>query len=97
MLSELVEVAQKTFNNREDSGELTKKMAQVLLTMNREKGDGRKGNQKGRGARPGDKRPRRSGLGKNECACWKGEGHWKNESPQRPQGRPAPVLVKEVD
>ncbi|KAK1342261.1 hypothetical protein QTO34_015017 [Cnephaeus nilssonii] len=42
MLSELVEVAQKTFNNREDAGELAKKMAQVLLTMNREKETGGK-------------------------------------------------------
>lgn len=94
-LSELVAIAQKVYDQREDpvktTQELTQKMAKVLLAK---EGKDRKG-----GPRRGKGNGRKS-LGKNQCAYCKEEGHWKKDCPQLKEKKtksPVPVLVEEVD
>lgn len=70
-LSELVAVAQKVFDQREDPAkttqELTQKMAKVLLAREE---------QPRKGAKGGSKKNQRAGaLGPNQCAYCKEEGH----------------------
>lgn len=101
-LSELLAVAQKVFDNREDPAkatlELNKKMAQVLLAReigNREE-RGRYVREKGQ--MKGKDKPLR-GLRKTQCALCKEEGHWRKECPKRKEeegkrmGKEAPLLV----
>ncbi|XP_060030176.1 uncharacterized protein LOC132533385 [Erinaceus europaeus] len=102
-LSELLAVAQKVFDNREDPAkatlELNKKMAQVLLAReigNREE-RGRYVREKGQ--MKGKDKPLR-GLRKTQCALCKEEGHWRKECPKRKEeegkrmGKEAPLLPR---
>lgn len=95
-LSELLAVAQKVFDQREDpvktTSRLTQQMAKVLLAQEGEKNK----NQEGRKEPRKRQRPK---LGKDQCAYCKEEGHWKRECPKRPKAEapPAPVLVEEED
>ncbi|AGV92852.1 gag protein [Galidia ERV] len=98
-LSELVAIAQKVFDQREDptktTQELTQRMAKVLLAREEQ---ANQGNKRGPNRQPGKKG--RTALGKNQCAYCKEEGHWKREYSKRPregEGHPTPVLVKETD
>lgn len=90
-LSELVAIAQKVFDQREDptkaTHELTQKMAKVLLA--------REGRPEGRGNKKTPQGKKRVPLGKDQCAYCKEEGHWKKECPKL-KGNAAPVLFEET-
>lgn len=92
-LSELVAIAQKVFDQREDptkaTHELTQKMAKVLLAQ-----EGR-AETKGKGNRKTPQGKKRAPLGKDQCAYCKEEGHWKKDCPKL-KGGAAPVLVEET-
>ena len=99
-LSELVEIAQRVFNNRDEVDiAQTKKMIKVLLaTMQgvEPKGLPRKG--RGREQAPrANNGPRRAGLEKDQCAYCKKKGHWKNERPEKGQApeKKAPFVLFE--
>ncbi|KAK1346709.1 hypothetical protein QTO34_000569 [Cnephaeus nilssonii] len=92
-LSELVKVAQKVFNNREDqTANLNTRMAKVFLAINEGKGQQREMGRKGWEKRGQNQKTR---LWKNQCAYCKKEGHWKRECPEWPGNEEAPVLVEE--
>ncbi|XP_045386557.1 uncharacterized protein LOC123629763 [Lemur catta] len=99
LLSELVEIAQKIYNNREGSEVVqSKKMAKILVAamgnsqnlcadMNKTK--------KGRHPKKG-----RSDVGPNQCAYCKEYGHWKKDCPllqQKKGDQPALVLAEETE
>lgn len=80
--SQLVEIAQKVYNDRDTPGDKQdKRTAQVVVAALRgtgptERDHPKKGNvRKGQDDRPG------SQLGKNQCAYCKKEGHWMQECP----------------
>ena len=79
VISELVEIAQKVFQNRDSEGENQKWNRKIKQTVIAEISATNPGphteRQKIRGARPP--------LGKNQCAYCKEIGHWKNECPKR--------------
>nr|AGV92855.1 gag protein [Echidna ERV] len=88
-LSELVAIAQKVFDQREDptrtTYELTQKMAKVLLAREGHSESRRRGGRSGQKRLP---------LGKDQCAYCRENGHWKRDCPKL-KGDAAPVLVEE--
>ncbi|KAK1345518.1 LOW QUALITY PROTEIN: hypothetical protein QTO34_007976 [Cnephaeus nilssonii] len=78
-LSELVEVTQKVFNNREDQTD------NLNIRWQRDSNEGPEEKNSRR-----EDRTKRPGWGKNQCAYRKKEGHWKRECPERPGNEAAP-------
>lgn len=94
LLSELVEIAQKVYNNRESPSVMqSKKMAKVLVTtMGNSQNSSREKSRGGRFPRRG-----RGDLTPNQCAYCKEYGHWKKDCPllqKKGEGQPTPVLVE---
>ena len=102
-LSELVEIAQKVFNNRGSQEERQKK--QILTRVVAAVLDAREGRGPRTpkefwfGQKKKDKQRVKVSLGKNQCAYCKQEGHWKKYCPNLAQGktRPPQVSVMGVD
>ena len=105
-LSELVEIVQKVFNNRDSQEERqTKKLTQVVAAVL----DARKGRGpqvpiefwSGKKKKTKQKQVSwvRAPLGKNQCAYCKQEGHWKKDCPNLAQRktRPLQASIMEVD
>ncbi|XP_045393810.1 uncharacterized protein LOC123628223 [Lemur catta] len=92
LLSELIEIAQKFYNNREDPETAhSKRMAKILISamVKQEKYKTEKGK---RPKRPeGNTRRRKTSLSRDQCAYCKEHGHWKNECPHRKQEVAKPV------
>ena len=100
-LSELVKIAQRVFNNRDEVDiAQTKKMTKVLLaTMQGAQPKGPPGKGRGQEQAPrANNRPRRVGLEKDQCAYCKKKGHWKNECPEKGQApqKKAPLILSRM-
>ncbi|XP_044840050.1 uncharacterized protein LOC123346638 [Mauremys mutica] len=83
-IEELLEIAMKVYDRRDD--EERKKKARVLALALREGNEEKGGKAKGRSGPPSKGKGKGPRLGRNQCAICKEEGHWKNECPRR-QGR----------
>ncbi|XP_077012967.1 uncharacterized protein LOC143680405 [Tamandua tetradactyla] len=97
MLSELVEIAQKTFNNRDDPGTTqSKKIVRILVSTIAEQ-EKQKDRQETVEKRKGNQ-GKKLDLGANQCTYCKENEHWKNECPKRRlKGlKSSPDLVEEV-
>lgn len=95
--TQLLEIAQNVYNNRElDDGK--KATARIVVAALREAGV--QGRGRGRGKPPPWSKhpgtpPRRGILEKDQCAYCRQKGHWKNECPEKEKSRaqPTPQLL----
>lgn len=89
--SQLSEIAQKVYNNRDSVvDKAAKRQTKILIATIQEN----KGTNMESGHKNCDKKGKRPPIDKKQCAWYKGFGHWKRECSKLREGRKDPNKVK---